>query len=77
MAGGIPVDVKHTLVYGRKVMTAPGGSRIFSALGELLASGRYVTPLPVTVVGEGLEAIEPGLQKLKAGVSGTKLVVKL
>ncbi|KAF2098968.1 GroES-like protein [Rhizodiscina lignyota] len=77
MAREIPADVQHTLVFGRKVMTAPGGSGIFSALGELLTNGRYKIPLPVTVLGEGLELIEPGLRKLRAGVSGTKLVVKL
>ena len=73
----IPADVKHTLVFGKNVMSCPGSENLSMALGELLESGRYKLPLPVTVVGEGLEAIEGGLATLKSGVSGTKLVVKL
>lgn len=73
----IPADVKHTLVLGKNVMSCPGSENLSMALGELLESGRYKLPLPVTVVGEGLEAIEAGLATLKSGVSGTKLVVKL
>jgi threonine dehydrogenase-like Zn-dependent dehydrogenase len=75
MAGSIPADVKHTLVFGRKAMAGLGGTHLFATLGELLASKEYRLPLPVRVVGVGLGAIEHGLQKLKTGVSGTKLVV--
>lgn len=77
MAKNIPSDVKHILVFGRKVMSAPGGSNLFVALGQLLKSGKYKLPLPVTVTGLGLDAVGPGLEELKAGVSGTKLVIKL
>jgi NADPH:quinone reductase-like Zn-dependent oxidoreductase len=77
MATDIPAEIKHTLVFGRKVMTTSGGPNLFSALGVLLASGEYKPPLPITVVGKGLESIGEGLEKLKAGVSGTKLVIKL
>lgn len=77
MAGSVPADVKHTLIFGRKAMTGLGGANLFAALGELLESEKYGLPLPVTVVELELSAIEHGLQILKAGVSGTKLVVKL
>lgn len=44
---------------------------------DALASGQIkVFPEP-SVVGEGLESIQEGLEKLKAGVSAQKLVVKL
>ncbi|KAL6718493.1 hypothetical protein ACLMJK_004585 [Lecanora helva] len=42
-----------------------------------LESGLLKTLPPPTVVGKGLEYIEEGLKKSKAGVSGTKLVVEL
>ncbi|KAK7705737.1 hypothetical protein SLS57_009936 [Botryosphaeria dothidea] len=46
-------------------------------LPDALASGQIkVFPEP-SVVGEGLESIQEGLEKLKAGVSAQKLVVKL
>lgn len=76
-AKDIPTDIKHSLVFGRKVMSTPGASGLFAALGELLQSGKYKPPLPVSVAGQDLQAVEAGLETLKSGVSGTKLVVNL
>jgi len=46
-------------------------------LPAALASGQY-KPLPrANVVGEGLESIQNGIDKLKQGVSASKIVVKL
>jgi hypothetical protein len=47
------------------------------AVGDLLESGEYELPPTVTVVGVGLGSIKGGLEMLKAGVSGTNLVVYL
>ena len=46
-------------------------------LPTALANGSF-KPRPIpTVVGKGLEELQRGLDKLKAGVSATKLVVTL
>lgn len=42
-----------------------------------LAAGKLLCLPPPTVVGKGLEHIQEGLKRSKAGVSGTKLVVQL
>lgn len=73
----IPTDVKHHLVLGQTVFNFPGGSSHLAKLGQLGEEGKFKVPLPVTVVGQGFEAIGEGLQTLKKGVSGTKLVVTL
>ncbi|MCJ1469733.1 hypothetical protein MMC07_008374 [Pseudocyphellaria aurata] len=73
----IPADVKHYSIASGNVFGAPGGANIVAALGLLLEEGKYKVPLPVTVVGQGFDAIGDGLQTLKKGVSGTKLVVCL
>lgn len=73
----VPSDIKHHLVFGSSVLGAPGGSNLFSALGTLLKEEKYRLPTSVTVVGQGLEAIGPGLEKLEQGISGTKLVVTI
>lgn len=74
---GVPAEVKHYQIAGGNVFGAPGGANIVAALGLLLEEGKYKVPVPVTVVGQGFDAIGDGLQTLKKGVSGTKLVVRL
>ena len=73
----IPTDVKHRPVLGQTVLGYPGGSNLLAALAQLGEEGKFKVPLPVTVVGQGFDAIGEGLQILKKGVSGTKLVVSL
>lgn len=73
----IPAGVKHSLVFGRSLFDAPGGSSALAVLGKLVDEGKYKLPAPITVVGKGFEAIGKGLETLKDGVSGTKLVVTL
>lgn len=73
----VPADVKHSLVFGRQLFGAPGGASALAVLGKLVDEGKYKLPVPVTVVGKGFEAIGQGLETLKDGVSGTKLVVTL
>lgn len=46
-----------------------------TALAGLLSEGRYKLPNRVQNVGSRFEAIAKGLEVLKGGVSGTKLVV--
>ena len=72
-----PDGVKHSPVFGATVYGQPGGSNLFAALERLLADGKLKLPTAVKVVGHGLESISRGLDELRAGVSGTKLVVSL
>ena len=46
-------------------------------LKEKLESGQYVPSSKIKVVGQGFESIQKGLEELKNGVSGTKLVVEV
>jgi hypothetical protein len=72
-----PAGVQKDLVFGRALYTTPGGEGSLDALGTLIAEGKFTIPQPVKIVGTGFEAIAKGLEQLKAGVSGTKLVVAL
>lgn len=71
----VPEDVKRTVVFGRKIFELPGGKNSMTALVDLMNQGKYKLPIEVQKVGNGFESIEPGLEQLKNGVSGTKLVV--
>jgi len=72
-----PAGVNKELVFGRTLYVTPGGEDSLNALGSLIAEGKFTVPLQVKVVGTGFDAIAKGLEQLKAGVSGTKLVVSL
>lgn len=72
-----PEGVERHIVFGYALFKVPGGLNAMSALSDLLAQGKYKVPIKVKVIGTGFEAIDAGLQELKAGVSGTKLVVSL
>ena len=70
-----PDGIKHAPVIGAAVYGQQGGSNLLAALERLLADGTLKLPTAVKVVGRGLDSISGGLQELRAGVSGTKLVV--
>ncbi|MFB2554514.1 zinc-binding alcohol dehydrogenase family protein [Herbiconiux liangxiaofengii] len=70
--------VKAGYVWGSSLMdneVAPAVYRDF--LPQALAEGRYVAAPRAEVVGHGLEAVQPALDALRAGVSARKLVVTL
>ncbi|KAJ5584927.1 uncharacterized protein N7459_004727 [Penicillium hispanicum] len=72
----IPNGVKATVLFGRQIFGTEGGLAVLSNLTSLLESGQFKLPTKVEVVGHGLEAIQPGLDRLmKGGVSGNKYVV--
>ncbi|KAK3368605.1 chaperonin 10-like protein [Podospora didyma] len=73
----VPTDVSTSRVYGRMVFETPGGMLSMRKIIELAEQGKFKLPLKVQVVGKGLDAIGAGLERLKEGVSGTKLVVSL
>lgn len=73
----VPEGVRSKAVVGRMAFLGLHGGKVMRRLGELVEEGSFGLPLEVEVVGNGLEAIEKGLERLAAGVSGTKLVVAL
>lgn len=73
----IPVGVDATTSSGRQTFDMAGGKQAMSALGKLTRDGNFRPPLNVEIVGQGLASIGDGLEKLKSGVSRTKLIVTL
>ena len=73
----VPEGVKRTVAFGRQIFEPPGGKNAMSALAGLLSEGKYKLPIRIESVGDSFEAIAKGLEKLKGGVSGTKLVVSV
>ena len=71
----VPKGVDSVLFRSRDFMQIDGGKNIFLALEKLLAEGKYKAPLPIRRVDGGFEALEEGLDLMRKGVSGEKLVV--
>ncbi|WP_245635874.1 zinc-binding alcohol dehydrogenase family protein [Herbiconiux solani] len=70
--------IRARYVWGSSLMTNEVGPMLWGEyLPAALAEGRYVCAPEAEVVGEGLEAIQPALDRLRAGVSARKLVVRL
>ena len=73
----VPEGVESTGIFGQQILGAKGGTKAMPGLASLVQSGKYKLPVKVEVLGKGFNAIEPGLDKLMKGVSGTKYVVSL
>jgi len=72
-----PSGVDSVMFRGRDLPQLSGNTNIVPALEILLREGEYKLPLPVRVVGQGREGLETGLELMRQGVSGEKLVVNL
>ena len=72
----VPDDVKKTNISGWSIFDVQGGKQIIPALTKLVEEGKYKPPVPVNVLGHGLERLAEVIDKLK-NVSGEKLVVTL
>lgn len=72
-----PSDMKSVLFRSRDFLQLPGGKNVMLALQKLLEEEKYKLPLPVHRVGDGYAALEKGLELMRKGVSGEKLVVSL
>ncbi|KAI0017592.1 GroES-like protein [Xylariomycetidae sp. FL0641] len=70
----LPAGVDGALVGAEMMLAVPGA---MAWLGRAVEEGRFALPLRVEVVGEGWLAVEKGLQRFPAQVSGVKLVVKV
>jgi NADPH:quinone reductase-like Zn-dependent oxidoreductase len=71
----VPEGVDSLMFRARDLEKLQGGGNVMLALQSLLEEGRYRLPLPVRIVGSGFEGLEKGLELMRKGVSGEKLVV--
>ncbi|UDM20684.1 zinc-binding alcohol dehydrogenase family protein [Clavibacter michiganensis] len=70
--------IRATFIWGSALMHDEVGPMLWERfLPAALAEGRYVAAPAAEVVGTGLEAIQPAMDRLRAGVSARKLVVAL
>nr|WP_280115356.1 zinc-binding alcohol dehydrogenase family protein [Clavibacter michiganensis] len=70
--------IRATFIWGSALMHDEVGPMLWERfLPAALADGRYVAAPAAEVVGSGLEAIQPAMDRLRAGVSARKLVVAL
>jgi hypothetical protein len=51
------------LLFGRQIFGIKGGLRVLPGLAELFENGQFKLPTNVELVGEGFEAIQPGLER--------------
>lgn len=70
-----PSDVKSVLFRGRDLPSLRGNEGVVKTLEVLLEQGKYGLPLPVKIVGQGFDLLQKGLDMMRQGVSGEKLVV--
>lgn len=73
----VPEGVNSILFRGRDLPNLQGHQNIMRALQALLEQGKYKLPLPVFNMGNGLDGLEKGLDAMRKGVSGKKLVVTI
>jgi NADPH:quinone reductase-like Zn-dependent oxidoreductase len=71
----VPVGVESVLFRSRDFQQMPGGENMFLALETLLREEKYKAPLATRMIGSGLEYLEAGLDEMRKGVSGEKLIV--
>jgi threonine dehydrogenase-like Zn-dependent dehydrogenase len=67
--------VDSMLFRARDLSQMRGVKNVTVALQILLKEGKYKLPLPVHRLGVGFDALEKGLELMRRGVSGEKLVV--
>ncbi|KAK3311934.1 chaperonin 10-like protein [Apodospora peruviana] len=73
----VPDGVESTLFRVRDLPQLSGARDVLWALERLLEEGKYKLPLPVRIVGRGFQGLEKGLELMRHGVSGEKLVVTM
>lgn len=73
----VPSGVESVLFRGRDLPKLPGNENIMRSLERLLEEGEYKLPLPVHEVGHGFDELERGLDLMRQGVSGEKLVISV
>lgn len=72
----VPEGVEMILGSATTLFDMQGGDQLISLLTQLVEDGTYTVPLPVRVVGHGLEGLGSVLDEVKSA-SGEKVVVTL
>ncbi|KAJ7761098.1 putative quinone oxidoreductase [Mycena metata] len=72
----VPEGVDHMVTGALSMFDMKGGKEIIPSLTKLVEEGTYKVPLPVRVVGHGLEELPNVLDEVKT-VSGEKVVLTL
>ena len=72
-----PSGVDSIMFRARDLSQIQGVKNVMVALQTLLKEEKYKLPLPVHRLGVGFEALEKGLELMRKGVSGEKLVVTI
>lgn len=73
----VPSGVVSVMFRGRDLPQLQGNQNVFLALQALLEEDKYKLPLPVHKVGDGFNMLEKGLDLMRKGVSGEKLVISV
>jgi threonine dehydrogenase-like Zn-dependent dehydrogenase len=71
----VPSGVESVLFRARDLSDLEGGKNIMFALQTLLEEGKYKLPLPVKIVGQDFAGLQRGLEQVRKGVSGEKVIV--
>ena len=64
-------------VYAETIKGGPIAKAVYMDYLPAALENRTFLPMPKEIVGTGLEAVEVAMTKMRKGVSGVKLVVKL
>jgi NADPH:quinone reductase-like Zn-dependent oxidoreductase len=73
----VPEGVESVLFRSRDFSLLQGGNNVMQGLEKLLEAGEYKLPLPVKKAGTGIQGLNRGLDLMRQGASGEKLVVTL
>lgn len=71
----LPAGLQSTLVGAENILKQEPAALQY--LVKIVEEAKFKLPIKIEVVGKGFEAIEKGLGRFPANVSGTKLVVTL
>lgn len=72
----VPEGVTRVYASADSMLDMEGGKQLIWALTKLIENGTYKVPLPVRVVGHGLEELSQVMDEIKT-VSGEKVVVTM
>lgn len=72
-----PEGVNSIMFRGRDRPQLRGNQNLVSSLAKLLQEEKYKLRLPVHHVGDGVSALEQGLDLMRKGVSGEKLAMSI
>lgn len=72
----VPQNVAKSDIIGTSLVKIPGKESVIPALTELAQTGKYKVPVPIRVIGHGLEQLPPIMDEVK-NVSCEKVIITL